>query len=308
MRTAPGRLLAGIAARDRAQAGPLALVPCDNLPDNGEVVGRILHSMAELVGTDLVTWVEESVSMVATVIDRITPRTQPEDVSAVTEATGMADRAPVVAEPFAEWVLSGSFPRGRPRWEDAGATFTDDIAPFEQRKLWLLNGAHSLLAYAGSARGHATVAAAIADDTCTGWVEQWWDEASRHVQLPVADVAAYRAALVDRFTNPRISHRLEQIAADGTQKLPVRILPILARERAAGRVPSGATLALGAWVWYVRSLGSALHDPLAEMIAPLAAGRLPDAVKRLLDALDPVVGADEAIVAAVQSHAEHLGH
>ncbi len=306
VRTAPGRLLAGIAARQRAHAEPLALVPCDNLPDNGAVAGRILHSMAQLVGTDLVAWVEESVSMVTTVVDRITPRTQPEDVAAVTEGTGMADRAPVVGEPFAEWVLSGTFPGGRPRWEDAGATFTDHIAPFEQRKLWLLNGAHSLLAYAGSARGHPTVAAAIADDTCRGWVEQWWDEAARHIQLPAADVADYRAALVDRFTNPRICHRLDQIAADGTQKLPVRILPVINRERSAGRVPVGATRALGAWVCHVRGFGSLVNDPLAAMIAPLAAGRLSDAVRRLLDVLDPAVGADEEILAAVRSHAEHL--
>ncbi len=213
-------------------------MPCDNLPGNGAVVGRVLHDLAEQVDPGLAAWIEESVSTVTTVVDRITPRPTPDDVRAVTEATGWSDRAPVVTEPFSEWVLSGAFPRGRPRWEDAGATFTDEIAPFEQRKLWLLNGAHSLLAYAGSARGHTTVADAVADDTCRDWLEQWWDEASLHLDLGAGEVAAYRAALVDRFANPRIRHRLDQIAADGSQKLPVRILPVLRRERAAGRVPA----------------------------------------------------------------------
>jgi fructuronate reductase len=303
-RTAPGRLLAGVAARQRADAGPLALVPCDNLPDNGRVVGRVLRDMAEQVDPSLSAWIEESVSTVTTVVDRITPRTRPDDARVVTEATGRSDRAPVVTEPFSEWVLSGAFPGGRPSWEDAGATFTDDVEPFEQRKLWLLNGAHSLLAYAGSARGHATVADAIADETCRDWVEQWWDEASPHVHLPAVDVAAYRAALIDRFTNPRIRHALDQIAADGTQKLPVRILPILRRERAAGRVSVGATRVLGAWVCHLRGLGAPVNDPLAASIVPLAAGPLPNAVRRLLATLDPAVGDDDEIVAAVLSHAE----
>lgn len=125
-------------------------------------------------------------------VDRITPRVAPEDVRTVLESTGFDDRCPVVSEPFQEWVLSGAFPAGRPRWEDAGATFTSDITPYEHRKLWLLNGAHSLLAYAGSIRGHAIVAGAAADETCRSWIEGWWAVASPHLDQPAADVAAYR--------------------------------------------------------------------------------------------------------------------
>lgn len=122
----------------------------------------------------------------------------------------------------------------------AGARFVDDIAPFEQRKLWLLNGGHSLLAYAGSARGHETIAEAVTDPKCRAWLQDWWVEASRHLTLPAEEVAAYRDALFDRFGNPRIRHLLAQIAADGSQKLPVRILPTVRRERAQGSVPAGA--------------------------------------------------------------------
>ena len=161
-------------------------------------------------------------------------------------------------------MISGAFPGGRPGWEDAGATITDEIEPYEHRKLWLLNGAHSILAYAGSARGHQTVAEAVADDTCRDWMQQWWAEASRHLDLPAADVAAYRAALLERFANPRMHHRLAQIAADGSQKLPVRILPVLRRERAAGRMPEGATRALAAWVCHLRGAGAPVDDVRAE--------------------------------------------
>ena len=172
VRTAPGRLVAGLAARRRADAGPITLVPCDNLPDNGAVAARVVRDLAELVDPALADGSTESVATVTTMVDRITPRTTPEDRRAVADATGLDDRAPVVTEPFSEWVLSGAFAAGRPRWEDAGATFTDDVEPFEQRKLWLLNGGHSLLAYAGSIRGHATVAEAAADDTCRAWLER----------------------------------------------------------------------------------------------------------------------------------------
>ena len=258
----------GIAARRRADAGPLALVPCDNLGGNGTVVARVLRDLAEQVDPGLTAWVVESVSAVTTMVDRITPGTQPDDLRTVAQATGWCDRAPVVTEPFSEWVLSGDFPRGRPRWEDAGAVVTDDVTPFEERKLWLLNGAHSLLAYAGSARGHTTVADAVGDECCRDWVEQWWDEASPHLMLDTADVAAYRAVLADRFANAHIRHRLDQIAVDGTRKLRIRILPVLRRERAAGRVPQSATRVLAAWVCHLRGRGPAVVDEFGVVDRP----------------------------------------
>jgi fructuronate reductase len=266
----------------------------------------VVRDLATLVDPTLLPWLDASVSYVTTMVDRITPRTTPELAPAVAGATGRADLVPVATEPFSEWVLAGEFPGGRPRWEDAGATFTTDVTPYEQRKLWLLNGAHSLLAYAGSARGHRTVAEAVADASCSEWLQEWWAEASRHLSLPADGVAAYRAALLERFANPRMHHRLDQIAADGSQKLPIRILPVLRLERAAGRVPSGACRALAAWVCHVRGAGVPVNDPRASEIIPLASGTLLDAVHRLLDVLDPALGQDDAVVAAVHSAAEQV--
>jgi fructuronate reductase len=306
VRTPPARVVAGLASRRRADAGPLALVPCDNLPGNGEIAGRIVRELGELVDPDLATWMTESVSIVTTMVDRITPRTTPEDVRTVLEATGAADSCPVLTEPFSEWVLSGEFPTGRPRWEDAGATFTVDVRPFERRKLWLLNGGHSLLAYAGSARGRGTVAEAIADEECRGWVEQWWSEASSHLEPPGNEVAAYRAALLERWFNPRINYRLEQIAADGSQKLPVRILPVLRAERAAGRLPEGATRVLAAWVCHLRGIGAPVSDARADEVVPLASGALPDAVRRTLALLDPALGEDAEVLATVVEQSRQL--
>jgi len=129
VRTVPARLVAGLAARRRADGGPIALVPCDNLPANAAVLARVVHDLAESVDAGLADWISSSVSTVATVVDRITPRTTADDTRAVSAATGIDDGAPVVTEAFSEWVLSGPFPAGRPAWQDAGATFTEDVTP-----------------------------------------------------------------------------------------------------------------------------------------------------------------------------------
>ncbi len=308
VRTAPARLVAGLAARRQADAGPLALVPCDNTPGNGALAERVTRDLAQLIDAGLATWLQDMVAVVTTMVDRITPRAQPEDVRTVLESTGFDDRCPVASEPFHEWVLSGAFPAGRPRWEDAGATFTDDITPYEHRKLWLLNGAHSLLAYAGSIRGHTTVAGAAADETCRSWLEEWWAVASPHLGQPAADVAAYQAALLERFSNARMHDRLDRIAADGSQKLPIRILPVLHAERAAGRLPAGATRVLAAWVCHLRGLGAPVSDVRADEVVPLAAGPLGTAVPRVLGWLDPALGADTGVVALVVDQGKKFAH
>ena len=299
----PARLVAGLAARHAAGAGPIAIVPCDNLPDNGRAARRVVLELAAEVSAELAEQLAASTSFVTTMVDRITPRPTDADVQAVLAATGWRDECPVVTEPFTEWVLAGEFPAGRPGWDTAGATFTDDVGPFEQRKLWLLNGAHSLLAYAGSIRGHQTVAGAIADPACRGWVEQWWDEAAPYLAQPQPQVAAYRAALLERFGNRAIAHRLEQIAADGSQKLPIRVLPVLARERAAGRVPHGATRILAAWITHLRGLGAPVTDAAAPRVVDAAAGPLPAAVAAVLEYLQPGLAADGDLVAAVLAQA-----
>lgn len=307
VRTAPARLVAGAAARRRADAGSFAIVPCDNTPGNGALAERVVHDLAELVEPGLAAWIRRSVGIVTTVVDRITPRTAREDVQTVLDSTGLDDRCPVVTEPFHEWVLSGPFPAGRPSWEDAGAIFADDVTPYEHRKLWLLNGAHSLLAYAGSIRGHETVAGAVADDTCRSWVQEWWEAASPHLGQPAAELDAYRAALLERFQNTRMHDRLDRIAADGSQKLPIRILPALRAERAAGRLPAGATRVLAAWVCHLRGLGAPVSDARADEVVPLAAGALSEAVPRVLGRLDPELGADGDVAALVVDQCEQLG-
>ncbi|GAA2704158.1 mannitol dehydrogenase [Actinoplanes palleronii] len=244
--TVLGRTLLGLRARHRAAAPPLAIVPCDNLAANGDVVRRALETFAAQVSPALRDWLPTGVRVVSTSVDRITPRVTVQETGRVKEATGWRDEVPVVTEPFADWVLAGDFPAGRPAWDSAGARFVAEIGPWETRKLWLLNGAHSLLAATGPLRGHTTVAQAFADPSCRAAVEALWDEASRH--LPDLALDDYRTALAERFANPRIEHHLAQIAEDSLTKLRLRIVPVARRERRAGRPATACAVAVGAWI------------------------------------------------------------
>ncbi len=280
--TAPGRVAAGLLARRAAGLGPLALVSCDNLSGNGAVLARVVHDLAAAVDPALVDWIDANVGFGTTMVDRITPATTDEHRDAVRAALGVADAAPVPTEPFAEWVIQGTFPAGHPDWEDAGARIVPDVEPFERRKLALLNGSHSLLAYAATIAGHETVADAIGDPRCRGWVEQWWDEACAHLPLPADELDAYREALLERYHNPNIRHALAQIASDGSLKLPVRIVPTLRAELAAGRVPEGACRAVAAWALHLRGAGAPVKDVNTAAVASLAAGSLEDTVAAVL--------------------------
>lgn len=302
--TMGGRVLPGLDARRRAGAGPLAVVPCDNLTSNGTAAAEAIRGLAGLVSTELAGWIEGNVSFVDTSVDRITPRTTAADVDAVRTATGFNDAAPVITEPFSNWVLSGNFPAGRPAWENAGAVFVDDIAPFEQRKLWLLNGAHSLLAYAGQLRGLRTVAAAVNNPSCMAELDAFWDEAAAHLDQPGLDIPAYRAALLGRFRNARIEHLLEQIGADGSAKLRMRAVPVLAAERSAGRTGEGAARAIAAWVDFLARQhddGAKPADAEAELLVGLLELTGRDLTQALVAALDSDLGADTAVVALVHS-------
>lgn len=242
--TAIGRLVLGLEARRRADSGAIALVSCDNLPDNGGVLRTAVGSLASEV-PGLVDWIDAHVSFVSSSVDRITPRPSDQEMTELAERYG--DRAPVVAEPFSDWVIAGEFPGGRPQWEAAGARFTDDLEPWEARKLWLLNGAHTLLASLGRLRGKHTVSDAIADADCLRAVEAYWDEACRHLP-PELGLREYRLALLDRFRNPRIRHLLAQIALDADTKMRVRIAPVAERERRAGRPADACAAVVAAWL------------------------------------------------------------
>ena len=260
---------------------------------------KLVVGLAAELDPRLGQWTEGNVSFVGTSIDRITPATEDFLLDDVAQATGFADQAPVVTEPFSSWVLQGEFPAGRPEWERAGAVFVEDLEPFERRKLWLLNGAHSLLAYAGQLRGHETVEQAITDEVSRQQVLEFWDEAAHHLTTPGLDVPAYREALLERFENPRIRHNLAQIAGDGLTKLQMRAVPVLK----AGRSGEIAARMIAAWTVYVDGRDE-LSDSRAEQV--LEASRSEDRIRSLVGLLDAQLAEQPEVIEQITDLAQAL--
>lgn len=268
--SAPARIVAGLMVRAAKNAGTFTVISCDNLPDNGIAARESILGLARQVDAELGQWIRANISFVSSSIDRITPRTTPADKQTVLAHTGVDDNSPVVTEPFSSWVLSGEFKGPRPAWDNAGAEFVENLEPFENRKLWLLNGAHSFMAYAGQLRGHATVAQALEDPLVAKGITELWDLAQTYLTEPELEISAYREALHARFANPRIEHFLAQIANDGSIKLGARIAPILHRELVHGRMPTGGLKPLAAWCDYLErqfANGMSITDPQSTQIA-----------------------------------------
>lgn len=280
VRSAVARLVIALRERLDSAAPPVAVISCDNLPDNGRILGRACHAFADQLDFGAFGWLDEIATFVCTSVDRITPRITPADETAVRDETGHIDHAPVVTEPFSDWVLEGEFPSGRPAWESAGARFVTDIVPWELRKLRLLNGAHTLLAALGVLYGHETVDAAIRDPRCRNVVTAWWDEVSRHLPDGL-DLPDYRSALLARFENPRIAHQLAQIGQDARAKVRIRIVPTVVRELDESRRPQAGLTAIAALLTLegIPSDEACITAALAD-ISPILAER-PDVVSTI---------------------------
>ncbi|WP_411036998.1 mannitol dehydrogenase family protein [Shinella sp. BYT-45] len=274
-RSAVGFIVEALVRRARAGTAPFTLLSCDNLPANGHVLGRVVTRFAALRGAEAAAAVRD-VAAPSTMIDRIVPATTAEDRAAVAAALSVEDAWPVVTEPFCQWVVEDRFPLGRPAWEKAGAVFVTDVSAFETMKLRLLNGSHSTLAYLGYLAGAETVAEAMALPGMAELIEGLMREEVSPTLPPLAgfDLAAYCEDLLSRFRNPALRHRTWQIAMDGSQKLPQRLLGTIRDRRAAGAAFNRLALGVAAWMRYARGFdekGQAIdvRDPHAARIAGL---------------------------------------
>ncbi len=297
-RTPLGFLVAALARRRAEAVAPFTVLCCDNLPANGRAVHRVLARFAMLRDADFGAFVAGEVACPDTMVDRIVPATTDEDRARMAAALGMTDAWPVVAEPFTQWVIEDRFPAGRPGWEAAGATLVSDVAPFEAMKLRLLNAAHSGLAYLGYLAGDATIADAMRDPGLAAFAAGLMEDAAPTLHLPAStDLAGYWRALLERFRNPALRHRTWQIAMDGSQKLPQRLLATMRDRLALGLPIARHALAVAGWMRYVTGLderGGAIdvRDPLAADIAARVAGVGPEGLARALLGMRAVFGTD----------------
>ncbi|MBT2512354.1 mannitol dehydrogenase family protein [Arthrobacter sp. ISL-30] len=285
-RTAIGQLARGLQRRALADAGPLTVVSCDNLPANGELTQKLVLAFAaalpSLEGERLRSWVQENVAFPSTMVDRMVPATTAADLDAVERELGLRDEAAVVAEPFLQWVIEDNFAAGRPRWEDSGAVFTHDVAPWEAAKLRLLNASHSMLAYLGLAAGKATISEAVGEDAfLVACRRMMIEDVLPTVELPKGlEGEAYCEQVLSRFANPALGHTTAKVGSDGSQKIGLRLLTTVRANLDAGREPRWASLAVAAWMHRVASVSPAeLDDPLAaELQAALPSARSAAAV------------------------------
>ncbi|WP_448061284.1 mannitol dehydrogenase family protein [Cellulomonas hominis] len=300
-RSPVGLLVRALARRAAADAGPLTVVSCDNLVDNGAVlrtlVADVLRGLDDAPGRRgrrVADWVEASVRFPGTMVDRIVPATTAAHHTRAEELLGLRDDGLVVAEPFGQWVVEDDFAGPRPAWERAGATLTHDVGPYEQAKLRVLNAAHSAAAYLGALRGHTTIAAATADPEVLAVLRAMLDDDVLPTLTPPdgADLVAYRDQVLARFADPGTGHTTVQVAMDGSLKLPQRLLGTVRDRLAAGAVPEGAAAVVAAWMTFVRAVSGEgltvagapvpLDDPLAATLAAAAAGPLDGFADRML--------------------------
>ena len=291
--TAVGCIVAALRQRrDSGRAG-ITVLSCDNLPNNGAVTRQVVLDFAAAQDEGLSRWIDENATFPATMVDRICPATTAADREAAAQAIGLQDHGLVVAEPFSQWVIEDCFINGRPRWEDVGAQIVADVAPYETAKLRLLNGSHSALAYFGCLEGYEYIHEVIADDDMAAFVRRLMEgELVPTLYIPDGfDVVRYMASLNERFANPALRHRTTQVAMDGSQKLPQRLINT-AMERLDGNEGIAAiSLAIAAWIRYVtvedkRGRRNDIDDPLKNELLKLPSSGSNDAADVVNAVLD----------------------
>ncbi len=275
--TVPGILCAALRGRRDARIAPFTVLSCDNLSHNGAALKQVVVSYARLVDETLAQWIDANVAFPSTMVDRIVPATTNADREAANNALGFSDAAPVPCEPFRQWVVEDTFPSGRPAWDRAGAQMVADVMPFELAKLRMLNGTHSTLAYLSMLGGFATIDEAIAFLPLRHLIHAMMTrEIAPTLKVPATfDLLAYRDALLERYANPALKHRCAQIAMDGSQKIPQRLLATIVERLNASQPVNRLALAVAAWLVFLRGHANdgstyEISDPMSQRLLTLA--------------------------------------
>ncbi|WP_312627048.1 fructuronate reductase [Scandinavium sp.] len=270
--SAPGILVEALHRRRERGLPPFTVLSCDNIPDNGHVVKNAVLGMANKRAPELAQWIADNVSFPGTMVDRIVPAATEESLAEIATAVGVNDPCAISCEPFIQWVVEDNFVAGRPEWELAGVQLVEDVLPWEQMKLRMLNGSHSFLAYLGYLAGYEHISDCMQDEDFRQAARQlMMQEQAPTLRIQGVDLQAYADSLITRFTNPALKHRTWQIAMDGSQKLPQRLLEGIRVHLERGSDWSLLALGVAGWMRYVSGTderGNAIdvRDPLAEKI------------------------------------------
>ncbi len=289
-----GYLVQALDLRRQQNTPPFTVLSCDNLPLNGQFLRAGVLDFASRTNPTLCQWIATQVAFPCSMVDRITPAPTPETHKLATELTSTTDLAAVTSEPFHQWVIEDHFPTGRPAWELAGAIFTDDVSAFETMKLRMLNGAHSMMAYAGHLSGHRYIRDVMKDDVLVQLVRQHMQHSALSVNAPQGiDLAVYADQLADRFTNTAIAHETIQIAMDGSQKMPQRIFEPCLDAIKHNRSIRPFALATALWIRFCSGKTDAgetypVNDPLSDAL--MAAVTDSESTKTKVAAVHQLIG------------------
>lgn len=306
--SAIGYLVEALDRRRRAGRAPFTILSCDNMPGNGAVARTAVVALARMRDERLAAWIDEHVTFPSSMVDRITPKTMPEDREMVERAFGVSDRWPVITEQFSQWIVEDRFAAGRPPLDEVGVQFVTDVRPYALMKTRLLNAGHSALGYLGSLGGHRRTDEAMADPAYAAYLARMMDEEIAPLLAPVPgiDLPAYQAALLDRFGNPALGDRLSRLCRNGSAKVPRHVLSSIGEARASGRPHALLTLAVAGWCRYLRGTDEqgravALDDPAAARLQALALTGGGDPRPLLADrATFGTLGADVGFAAALE--------
>lgn len=271
--SAIGYLVAALKQRRDKGRSAFTVMSCDNMPNNSKIAKQAIIDYAALLEPALAQWIEREASFPCTMVDRIVPAMTVESSGELAQALGVNDPCGVICEPFRQWVIEDNFVNGRPDWDIAGARFVEDVTPFEEMKLRMLNGSHSFLAYLGYLANHQTIYQTMQNASFRSAVKSlMMQEQAPTLNMPDdVDLNHYADSLIERFSNSAIAHQTYQIATDGSQKLPQRLCQSLRYHLAREHQAPWLTIAIAGWMVYVceqDQAGNAIavRDPLLNII------------------------------------------
>ncbi|MXP53600.1 mannitol dehydrogenase family protein [Pantoea sp. Seng] len=276
-RSLPGLILAAIIRRRERGLTPFSVMSCDNMPENGHVTRNVVTQLAERHSHELAEYIQTHITFPSTMVDRIVPAMTDAAFDALEARLGSSDPVAVEAEPFFQWVIEDNFVNGRPTWENAGAELVSDVLPFEEMKLRMLNGSHSFLAYLGFLAGYEHISDCMADNHFrTAARALMLQNQAPTLRTQGVDLTAYADSLIARYENRAIKHRTYQIATDGTQKLPQRLLDSVRWHLRNGTSCDYLLLGVAGWIRYVSGVDEQgqtieIRDPLKDQLASIVA-------------------------------------
>jgi mannitol 2-dehydrogenase len=314
-KTVFGFLCAALAKRRGAGTDAFTVMSCDNLPHNGAVTRKALLAFASLLDANLCDWIDQNVSFPNAMVDRITPMTSTAHRLQLADKHGVDDAWPVVCEPFVQWVLEDKFVNGRPAWEKVGVQFTDDVSPYEEMKIKLLNGSHLALTYLGFLKGYRFVHETMNDPLFVRYMRAYMDldVTPQLAPVPGIDLSEYKDTLVARFSNQAIADQLERVCSDGSSKFPKFTIPTINRLIADDRETKRAALVVAAWALYLKGVDEngdtySIPDPRATFCQALVAddGLMTERLLAVEEIFGTAIPRSTAFVAAFEWCCESL--